>query len=862
MIVNLTYSFLAKRMRMKLASVGQRSPSALFRKAVASAFLLCMAICGIPSLSGAADSRTWVIRLSVIDEKNQPVADATIELRLGDKLAITAKTDTTGNATLRVDVPGTYSLGIQKKGYLPTETALEVSEGSAAQDIDVVLSAAALSKQSVEVKGEASNPITETSSGATTLAPTKAKDTPLLPATLVDALPLIPGIVRGPDGSVRIAGFGEDHSALLINSVDVTDPATGGFGLSVPIDSVQTIEVSEMPYLAEYGRFTAGVVAADTRRGGEKWDYSLNDPFPDFFIRSGHLDGVRDAAPRFNLSGPIIANRLYFLEGVEYLLDKQEVRTLPFAQSLSTSKAFNSFTQFDAILSAHQTLTGSFHFAPHTLQYAGLDYFNPQPVTPNADFHETTGTLTDRLALGGGLLESTVSSRVVSSGITAQGTADMVLTPIGNLGNYFSQESRHANRFEWIEEWTARTFHFAGQHTLKFGSVLGHSENVGHFNARPVLIDDASGNLLQQINFSGAGAFDLADVEPAAFAQDHWVLNSHLAIDAGLRLEAQTITYTTRAAPRAGFEWTPDVGKTIVRGGIGVFYDSVPLDVYAFNSYPQQTITTYNSSGVPVGPPVQYLNLTAQAAQSAFPFIDSAQKNGNFAPYSVAWNAAFERSVNRFLLLRVKYLQSHEQGMITLRPEVIQNQNAFVLGASGSAHTRQAEFTARIGAASNRQFFFSYVRQYAHGDISDANSYLGNYPFPVVRNGLTASLPSEIPNRFLLWGSYAFPRKIMVTPHVELRNGFPYQPTDVFQQYVAATYGPQYRFPKYFSLDLRVSKDIQVDPKHAVRLSGTVRNLTNHFNPLEVHSNIADPQYGDFFGNTGRRFVLDFDVLF
>jgi len=843
-------------MRMKL------SPSALFRKAVASVFVLCMAICCFPGTSAAADFRTDAIHLSVIDEKNLPVPDATVEIRLGDTLVSTASTDATGKVTLRVNAPGTYSLGIQKKGYLPSESALEVSAASAAQDIDVVLSAAALSKQTVEVKGEASNPITETSSGPTTLTPATAKDTPLRPATLVDALPLIPGIVRGPDGSVRIAGFGEDHSALLVNSVDVTDPATGGFGLSVPIDSVQTVEVSEMPYLAEYGRFTAGVVAADTRRGGERWNYSLNDPFPDFFIRSGHLDGVRDAAPRFNVSGPLLSNHLYFLEGVEYLLDKQEVRTLPFPQSLSTSKAFNSFTQFDAILSANQTLTGSFHFAPHSLQYAGLDYFNPQPVTPNADVHETTVTLTDRLAIGAGLLQSTIASRVVSSDVTSQGAADMVLTPTGNLGNYFSQESRRANRFEWIEEWTPRTFHFAGQHTFKFGSVLGHSENVGHFYARPVLIDDAGGQLLQQITFSGTGAFDLADTEPAVFAQDHWTLNSHLAIDAGLRLEAQTITSTTRAAPRTGFAWTPDVGKTVVRGGIGVFYDSVPLDVYAFSNYPEQTITTYNSSGVPVGPPVQYINLTAQAAQSSFPFIHSAQKDGNFAPYSVAWNVAFERAVNRYLLLRMKYLQSHEQGMITLQPEVIQNQNAFVLGASGQAHTRQAEFTARIGAASNRQFFFSYVRQYAYGNISDANSYLGNYPFPVVRNGLTASLPSEIPNRFLLWGSYAFPRKIMVSPHAELRNGFPYQPTDVFQQYVAATYGPQYRFPKYFSLDLRVSKDIQVDPKHAVRLSGTVRNLTNHFNPLEVHSNLADPQYGDFFGNNGRRFVLDFDVLF
>ena len=851
-------------MRMKIASIGERSPSALFRKAGAGAFLLCMAICGVTGTSGAADFRTWIIHLSVIDEKNLPVPDATVEVRVSDKLVSTSSTDATGKVALTVNLPGTYSLKIQKKGSLPTETTLEVNEGNAAQDIDidVLLTTVALSQQRVEVKGEASNPITETSSGPTTLAPAKAKDTPLRPATLVDALPLIAGIVRGPDGSVRIAGFGEDHSALLVNSVDVTDPATGAFGLSVPIDSVETIEVSEMPYLAEYGRFTAGVVAADTRRGGEKWDYNLNDPFPDFFIRSGHLDGIRDAAPRFNLSGPIIANRLYFLEGAEYLLDKQEVRTLPFDQSLSTSKAFNSFTQFDAILSANQTLTGSFHFAPHSQQYAGLDYFNPQPVTPSADFHETTGTLTDRLAIGGGLLQSTVSSRVVSSGITAQGTADMVLTPTGNLGNYFSQESRRANRFEWIEEWTPRTLHFAGHHTLKFGSVLGHSENVGHFYARPVLIDDASGYLLQQINFSGAGAFDLADMEPAAFAQDHWVLNSHLAIDAGLRLEAQTITYTTRAAPRIGFEWTPDVGKTVVRGGIGVFYDSVPLDVYAFNSYPEQTITTYNSTGVPVGPPVEYINLTAQAAQSHFPFIDSAQKSGNFAPYSVAWNVAFERAVNRFLLLRVKYLQSHEQDMITLQPEVVQNQNAFVLGASGWARTRQAEFTARIGAASNRRFFFSYVRQYAYGDISDANSYLGNYPFPVVRESLIASLPSEIPNRFLLWGSYAFPRKIRVTPHAEFRNGFPYQPTDVFQQYVAATHGPQYRFPRYFSLDLRVSKDIQVDPKHAVRFSGSVRNLTNHFNPLEVHSNIADPQSGVFFGNNDRRFVLDFDVLF
>ena len=857
-------SCLAVRLRMNSARIRPRSRLVLFPAicVVARVALVFLALYGLAKASGTDDVHIYSLNISVIDEKSQPVPNATIEVRANEKLISTSTTAATGKVTLAVSATGSYSLIIQKKGYLATQTVLEVSEGNAAPEVDVVLSEAALSQQSVEVKGEASNPVTETTSSPATLTPAQAKNAPLRPATVVDALPLIPGIVRAPDGSVRIAGFGEDHSALLVNSVDVTDPATGGFGLSVPIDSVQTIEVSEMPYLAQYGRFTAGVVEAETRRGGDTWAYSLNDPFPDFFLRSGHMEGVRDASPRFNVSGPIIANRLYFLEGAEYLLNKQEVRTLPFAESLTTSTAINSFTQFDAILSANQTLTVSFHFAPHSQQYAGLDYFNPQPVTPNADFRENTGTITDRLAIDGGVLTSTVASRVVSSDISPQATANMVLTPTGNLGNYFSQESRRATRFEWIEDWTPHPFHFAGQHTFKFGSVLGHSENVGHFYARPVLIENASDQLLQRITFSGAGAFDLADTEPALFAQDHWVVNSHLAVDVGLRLEAQTITSTTRAAPRTGVVWASDSGKTVVRGGIGVFYDSVPLDVYAFNTYPQQTITTYSSSGVPVGPPVQYVNLTSQAAQSSFPFIDRGPKNGNFAPYSVAWNMAFERAVNRFLLLRMRYLQSHEQDMITLQPEVVQNQNAFVLGASGWARTRQAEFTARIGAVSNRQFFFSYVRQYAYGDISDANSYLGNYPFPVVRQNLIASLPSEIPNRFLLWGSYALPRKFLVTPHAELRNGFPYQPTDVFQQYLATTYGPQYRFPRYFSLDLRVSKDIQVNPKHAVRVSGTISNLTNHFNALEVHSNIADPLYGTFFGNYDRRFVLDFDVLF
>jgi hypothetical protein len=802
------------------------------------------------------------IEVSITDDTNQAVAEANIAVTRDDKAVTTVVTDSTGKATVLLPAKGKYLLTITKKGYLNNETNVEATTGAGPLTVDLVLSAVDLSQQSVDVKGTTDNPVTDVGGSQQSLPTAQAKISPTRPVTLTDALPLIPGIVRGQDGTVKIAGMGEDHSALLVNSVDVTDPATGNFGLSIPIDSVQTVEVSVMPYLAQYGRFTAGVVTAETKRGGDKWDFSLNDPLPDWRIRSGHLEGVKDATPRFNASGPIIKDKLYFLEGAEYLLYKYEARTLSYPDNYSTSQAINSFTQVDWIINKDQTLTASLHWAPHNLDYVGLNYFDPQPVTPNADFHESTATIIHRWSLFGGLLQSTLAETSVSSDVTPQQYSQlMVLQPTGNSGNYFSQEARNSSRYEWIENYTVEPLKWWGGHTIQIGSMVGHSENQGQFYARPVLIESSSAQLLQRIDFVGGRPFDLSDLEPAFFVQDHWVINSHLALDMGVRYEAQSITSTTRTAPRGGFVWCPDSGKTTVRGGLGIFYDSVPLDIYAFDSYPSQLITTYGPNGLPVGPPIHYINLTDQAVQSKFPFVDRRDKTGNFAPYSIAWNLEGERILNRMLTIRLKFLQSWEDGMITLQPEVVDGRHAMVLGSGGSAETRQVEFTSRVGAEANRQFYFSYVRQFAYGDVSSASNYLGNFPFPVVRSGLESALPSEIPNRFLLWGTYSLPKKFMVNPHLELRNGFPYQPTDVLQQWVQTT-GPQYRYPRYFSADVAVAKDFQVRQEHAVRLTLTVQNLTNHFNPLQVHSNTGDPQYGQFFGNWDRKYLLDFDYLF
>ncbi|MGB8062395.1 MAG: TonB-dependent receptor [Candidatus Sulfotelmatobacter sp.] len=808
-------------------------------------------------------AQSIVIVLSVIDDKSQAVPQAHIDIRAQGQLLATTSTDSAGRATTTLQTLANLQLTVSKQGYLTTSTVLEMKANTAPTEVEVVLTKAELSQQSIDVHATASNPVVEESSSQATIAPAQAQQTPGRPATLADTLPLVPGVVRASDGSVRIAGYGENHSALLVNSVDVTDPATGMFGLTVPIDSIRDVSVSEMPYLAQYGKFTAGVVTAETRQGDQKWHYALNDPLPDFRIRSAHLEGLKDASPRLDLSGPVIDRKLYLLQDDEYAINKQEVYTLPFPFNQTTSSAINSFTQFTALLSPNQTLSVSVHFAPHLLAYSGLDYFNPQPVTPDINVHESTGTLIHRLAIGNGLMQNTLAITRVSTGIDPQGDSAMILTPIGNQGNYFGKESRQATRVQWIENWRPRNLHFLGEHSVQIGSVLAHAEDAGDFIARPVLIENSTSQLASRIDFTGAASFAVSDLEPSLYVQDHWVLRPNLALDLGMRLESQTITHTFRIAPRAGFAWTPDQSQTtVIRGGIGVFYDNVPLNTYAFSSYPQQTVTMYNSTGGVIGSPIEYINLTQQAAESKFPFIDSAQKSGNFAPYSVGWNVELDRSFSRLIMVRLKYLQGQAHDMLTIQPEVVQNQPALVLGSIGFAQTRQLEFTARFGGQEKRQIFFSYVRQYARGTVNDANTYLGNLPFPIMNPNLVASLPSEIPNRFLLWGMYSLPKKFRLMPKIEDRSGFPYQPTNLLQQYITSIPGAQPRFPRYFSFDLRASKDIQVTPKHAIRLSATVMNLTNHINALEIHSNVADPQYGRFFGNINRKVLFDFDFLF
>ncbi|MFY9553880.1 MAG: TonB-dependent receptor, partial [Blastocatellia bacterium] len=547
-------------------------------------------------MSAPSQQTGSAIRVIALDEFDKPVQGVHVEVKLKGAVVATTVTNEKGEAELPKLLPGTYEILVSKDTFEPlTQTDVGLTSGTPVEVRFTMIPKVQLKDVVVNVQAGTETPIEKGASPAAELGRAEVKNIPAKPATVTDTLPLIPGVVRSSEGEIKISGTGEHRSALVVNTADVTDPATGQFGVTVPVDSVETIEVFKTPYLAQFGRFTAGVVSVETRRGGDKWNFELNDPLPEFRIRSGHLRGIREASPRIVFNGPLVANKFYFSEGLEYDLQKRPDRTLPFPFNESKQESLNSFTQLDYILSPANTLSGTFHVAPRQMQFVNLNFFNPQPVTPTFSAHDYTGTVIDRWTIGNNLLESTLAIKRFSGDVWGQGEANMVLAPAGNSGNYFSQQRRRASRAEWIEVYSLSPIDFYGAHNLKFGSSVTRTGNRGDFAARPVEIRDNTGNLLKRIDWVGGHTFNRHDLELAFFAQDHWVLAPRFSVDVGTRFERQGITETVRVAPRIGLAWQPfNHQQTTVRGGFGLFYDRVPLSVFAFTSYPEQVITTFD----------------------------------------------------------------------------------------------------------------------------------------------------------------------------------------------------------------------------------------------------------------------------
>src|SRR5262245_51320279 len=393
------------------------------------------------------------LQVTTRDDADKPVPGVRLELKRDGILSATAMTNEKGEAEFPKTIPGTYHLSASKDGFETlTNTDIVIAAGTPIEIKFIMVSRIVIGeKVDVTASTAATTPLEQGASVSTELQRQQVKDTAVRPTNVADALPLVPGIFRTDQGQLKISGSSENRSALLVNSADVTDPATGQFGLTVPVDIVDTISVFKTPYLAQYGRFTAGVVSVETRRGGDKWNFELNDPFPEMRYIGGNMRGLREFTPRITFNGPLIKNRLYFSQGAEYRIAKRRVLSLTFPNNETVTESVSSFTQFDYLASPTHSIAASLNIDSRQAKFYNLDFFNERPDTPNYRARDYTGTIIDRLTIGENLLESTVAIKRARIGVWPQAEEEMGITPNGNLGNYFSSQDCHYSCYEMLE---------------------------------------------------------------------------------------------------------------------------------------------------------------------------------------------------------------------------------------------------------------------------------------------------------------------------------------------------------------------------------------------------------------------------
>ena len=739
---------------------------------------------------------------------------------------------------------GSYTITAQAPGMAARQSVL-VTGGAASQvELEMKLQAIA---ESTTVTASTDPVDTKEPSGTSTVGESAVKNMPNIDEHFESLLPLIPGVVRGPNGLIDMKGARSSQNGSLVNSADVTDPATGATAINIPIDVVSSVQVLSTPYDPEYGKFTGAVSNVETRPGDfDKFRMSAQNLLPRLRRLDGSIMGIAEFTPRMTFSGPIVKDRVAFTESVEYRYDREQVYSLPPLQSDTRSETFDSYTQLDVNISPKQTATASFAIFPQKLDYYGLNTFNPQASTPDLNERGYQAYLQHRYVTDSGdLLTSQVSFRRFDADLVPNSSAPYELLVETTEGGFFNRQNRDTTRTEWEELFHSHPRHFFGSHELNAGVDFAHSSYDARQQFLPVQIVGVAGYPLEQIQFGPTSTFSVDQNETAWFLGDKWTVSNRLIFDLGLRFDRDSVTDSVNTAPRAGFvlALTKD-SKTLLKGGAGFFYDRVPLDIPAFPYLPSRTVSTLNAAGGVLSS-IEYANVIS---------------NGLENPRSEVWNLEVDRQVTSDFLLRVGYQQRNTEHDFFLNPISLGATGDLALSDHGSDIYKEFQVTGRY-RIHRSTLNASYVRSRAYGDLNDFNQFFGNDPQAVIQPNQRGKLNFDAPNRVLGWGEVAAPWKLTFAPVLDLHTGFPYSTINQHRGFV----GPrnELRYPRFVSTDLQVWREIHLPKteKHA-RVGFGVFNVFNRANYRDVQNDIDSYRFGEFFNGPSRtfhgKFVLEF----
>jgi len=744
-------------------------------------------------------------------------------------------TDGAGQVVFPDVPPGRYIVTGSRPGFLSKASPeFEVRAGTVARvllDIQLTFQLA-----TVEVRAETPSPTDSVQpvSMSDMLAGSVMELAPLQGDDFQSLLQVLPGIVRGPDGRLRVKGGQPSQSALQVSSASLNDPSTGDFDLELPSQSVESVEVLANPFAAEFGRFSSSITQIRTRRGTNDWEIKPGNLLPRF--GSGI---IRAFEPSFSVRGPIRRDRIFLAQDVQARYVNTPVHSLPDQPTIDL-RSFDSFTRIDVIKSARHTIGGGLIAFPREAKHITMNTFRPPDTAPDFRQNGWSTGLVDRLALTPNVvLDSTVSARYFEVHADTERTGPMIYAPQTQSGAFFNDQEREVGSLQWVESFSvSRNWH--GPHVIKLGADLQRSAFTGFSESRPLEIRRRDGSLAELTTFSGRTEQDASGFEFATYAQDRWRVGSRLTFELGFRLDRDATVERINWSPRAGvaIAVAPE-GRAILRGGYGKFVQRTPLNVEAFPTFESRTVARFTPAGAAMGPSLKYDNV-----------FDGRLRTPEAEVGNVEWNQRFGRRT----LLKLEFMRRSGSHEYTLIPDPAAG--LLRLGSTGTSIYKELEATTRYLGSAGRDITLSYVWAKGTADLNSYDQFFGNLRNPIIRANENNLIPTDVRHRVVVRGTFGLPGSWDFVPLAEIRSGFPWSAVNEFQDFV----GPRNsagRLPLVHTFDFTLTRRWHVG-KYRFRAGLKVYNVLGSTNDRDVQNNLTAPDYGSFYNPIERSIGVTF----
>jgi hypothetical protein len=690
------------------------------------------------SLAGAQTPDTAAIGGRVVDQSQGSVSDVLVTVtNTVSGFGRHVETDSSGNFSISgLPIAGSYTVSAAKQGFTAAVLENITFVGGTRADIRLQLNAEG-GQTKITVTGVLGGVRTDEPQLGDRLGARQIETTPLLNRKIT-YLSLLnaanrPAINQGDafmnQNLFTTNGAGRRQAWFEIdggNGVDLWGRQT--IFTNVPVAVVQEMSILENAFSAEYGGSAGSVINIVTRSGSNNFHgeiLGLVRPSATEAALSGFTsksaangndlteDTVAQGAVSF--SGPLgHSGRTQFLIAGEYTAEN---RASPVTSPIAPGEFIGHYRDWLGFFRLDHQLSET-----NNLFFRGdVDGFydtNPNGTVggnnlPTVDrvFRRRTYSMEvgDTETLGATLVNNARVQFQLASPITQFEPviySTQYVVPVSTGGTFTSGTSQSALLLNRQYEINDVVSAIRGRHQIRFGTdiIVAHNGGdskefggpiyLGQFLYKPctealAFCESAAyiqniGNVQTYTQSYGNGSYAVTDTLWSLFIQDDVKIRPDLILNLGLRYEQQTFTDSRKNfAPRVGFAYNwGGKGKTVVRGGFGIYYSQVvdnaeanyalvgPTGVFNYTAAPGQIgfPSSVSAAPLPAFPagavvPLRSLYIRPGESDSLNQFFPVSTLIGYpdqlLNPYSEQWSFGIEHQLKPNWVLSVDYIGSH-----------------------------------------------------------------------------------------------------------------------------------------------------------------------------------------------------------